>query len=161
MHTAFTSPIVSNHFGDSSSTRVPKPLMKHPASQTKKTIEWKFLLSHFGPWNKRFKLDIFIIFHMNSCNPFSQVSMCQAESGIVYYHGNVEALPPTVDERNSAKQLRLVVFSDYLQGFIHPRWLLDFWTINSMKKTIWGLFGFRSNKSTSTWTQQGVHSVIF
>ena len=40
----------------------------------------------------------------------------------------------TVDGRNPANQLRLVVnhsLSNYLQGFIPPRWLaLDFWTIN-------------------------------
>ena len=54
---------------------------------------------------------------MNSCNPFSQVILCQAESGIVYYHGNVEAFPPTVDGRNSANQLRLVVFPIIYKGF--------------------------------------------
>ena len=47
----------------------------------------------------------------------------------------------TVDERNPANQLRLVVYpSHYLQDFVHPRWLLGISSINSIKSLRWFLF---------------------
>ena len=97
-------------------------------------------------WTKRRKSLGYNCLHPRIDDPAGSPSLCQVPWLIFGRHATwkemqqISNTEDTVDGRNPANQLRLVVYPIIFQSFIHPRWLFGISSINSMVVLflIWG-----------------------